>query len=142
MKPIFFPIILFSFAAHAFDADKFDAAGKKASFAAASIHMYTDTKIKCEGKPIDTLVSKMQDIDESMVIFAEQEMDMLDMAKMFLPHYLDGADVLLNSGCYVEAEKYYKRIIRQYVGIGYAAYRQRAEIGLDEIKEEKKGFFD
>ena len=47
---------------------------------------------------------------------------------------LDAADAAASYGCPDLAKAIYQNVIRTYVGSGYAAYRQRAEIGLDDLR--------
>jgi hypothetical protein len=47
---------------------------------------------------------------------------------------LDIADRALRKGCTPFAEEVYRDVIKEYVGSGFAAHRQRAEIGLQDIR--------
>jgi hypothetical protein len=47
---------------------------------------------------------------------------------------LDVADAAADKGCPAQARLLYRHVVRTFVGTAYAAYRQRAEIGLAEIR--------
>ena len=48
--------------------------------------------------------------------------------------FLDIADAAAAATCPIQARAIYKRVISVFVGTGYEGYRQRAEIGLAEIR--------
>ena len=47
---------------------------------------------------------------------------------------LDLADAAVKQQCPEQAREIYRGVIADYTGSGYAAYRQRAEIGLDDLR--------
>lgn len=49
-------------------------------------------------------------------------------------HLLFQADEMKRKGCLDEADRGYREVVSTYVGNGYAAYRQRAEIGIEDIR--------
>jgi hypothetical protein len=51
---------------------------------------------------------------------------------------LDVADSALTDGCLDFADKAYRNVISTYVGLGFAAHRQRAQIGIDDVRPAKK----
>ena len=44
------------------------------------------------------------------------------------------ADKALALGCMSEAKKHYSSILETFVGLGYAAYRDRAKVGLADLR--------
>jgi hypothetical protein len=53
---------------------------------------------------------------------------------IFLGSYLDIADAYLTANCFKEANGIYRGVIRQYIGNSYAAFRERASIGIDDVR--------
>jgi hypothetical protein len=47
---------------------------------------------------------------------------------------LEVADAAADAGCPEQARALYREVIRTFTGSGYAAHRQRAEIGLAELR--------
>lgn len=47
---------------------------------------------------------------------------------------LDVADAAAEKGCLEYARGLYRGVIREYIGTGYAAHRQRAEVGLGDLR--------
>jgi len=47
---------------------------------------------------------------------------------------LDFGDVAAEKGCIKQAREIYTGIVSTFIGIGYSAYRERARIGLDNIR--------
>ena len=60
--------------------------------------------------------------------------ELVDMAQTYVPaRTLDLADEATAAGCPNTAKALYMSVIETYVGTSYAAYRQRAEIGLSGL---------
>lgn len=47
---------------------------------------------------------------------------------------LDFGDTAAEKGCVKQAREIYTSVITRFVGIGYSAYRERAKIGLDDLR--------
>jgi hypothetical protein len=47
------------------------------------------------------------------------------------------ADQALKSGCLTVADRYYHRVIDIFTGTAYASYRQRAQIGIDDVRSRR-----
>jgi hypothetical protein len=47
---------------------------------------------------------------------------------------LEVADAAAGAACPEQARSLYREVIRTFIGSGYAAYRQRAEIGLEDLR--------
>jgi hypothetical protein len=47
------------------------------------------------------------------------------------------ADKALGAGCLSTADRYYRRIIEIFTGTSYASYRQRAQIGIDDVRSRR-----
>jgi hypothetical protein len=58
----------------------------------------------------------------------------LDMLQQTAGWILDVADGASEHGCPDTARKLYGCVIETYIGLGYAAHRQRAEIGLADLR--------
>jgi hypothetical protein len=50
---------------------------------------------------------------------------------------LEIADVALSAGCLDTAENMYRHVIERYIGFVYAAYRQRAQIGIEDVRTKR-----
>lgn len=53
---------------------------------------------------------------------------------IFISTYLDLADAYLLGGCFKEANIIYRDVIHTYTGSSYAAFRERAAIGVDDVR--------
>jgi hypothetical protein len=58
----------------------------------------------------------------------------LDLRQQAVALELEVADSALRHGCLDFADSRYRSIISTYIGLGYAAHRQRAEIGLNDVR--------
>jgi hypothetical protein len=58
----------------------------------------------------------------------------LDMLQQTAGWILDVADGASEHGCPDTARKLYRYVIETYIGLGYTAHRQRAEIGLADLR--------
>lgn len=58
----------------------------------------------------------------------------LDHARFTASMNFEIADSALKNGCLDFADKAYREIIVIYIGTAYAAYRDRARIGIDDIR--------
>jgi hypothetical protein len=47
------------------------------------------------------------------------------------------ADYSLQRGCLDVADKYYRSIVNIFTGTSYASYRQRAQIGIDDVRSRR-----
>jgi hypothetical protein len=92
-------------------------------------------------KTCSLLVQVLGSINESMWQTAEQYrvvMEdsplLLERGRLFAGMILDSADLAKKKGCYNFADAEYRKVIQTFIGLGYAAHRQRAQIGLDDIR--------
>jgi hypothetical protein len=53
---------------------------------------------------------------------------------IFIGSYLDLADAYLAGNCFKEANGIYRDVIRKYIGASYASFRERASIGVDDVR--------
>lgn len=51
---------------------------------------------------------------------------------------LEIADVALAAGCLDVAEDMYRHVITRYIGFAYSAYRQRAQIGIEDVRTQRR----
>jgi len=62
----------------------------------------------------------------------------LELRRIAADLTLDIAESALKHDCLDFADKVYRSVISTYVGSGYAAHRQRAQIGIDDVRAAKK----
>jgi len=62
----------------------------------------------------------------------------LEMRQRSATYQLDIADGALRKSCIDFADVVYRDVIKIYTGLGYAAHRQRAEIGLADVREARR----
>jgi hypothetical protein len=66
--------------------------------------------------------------------FQRRGHDELATFQMLAGVHLDIADSARKRGCLDFADGVYRYVISTFIGAGYAAHRQRAQIGLDDIR--------
>ena len=64
--------------------------------------------------------------------------DRLDMRQRSAMYQLEIADGALNKKCVDFADVVYRDVIKVFVGLAYGGYRQRAEIGLADVREARQ----
>ena len=57
-----------------------------------------------------------------------------DIFQMLAGVHLDIADSARKRGCLNFADEEYRKVISLFIGSGYAAFRQRAQVGIDDIR--------
>jgi hypothetical protein len=78
-------------------------------------------------------LTKALDVAERSGSIASTLRSRQDAAEMML----DVADRAQKKGCLDVADQTHRQVIANYIGSGYAAYRQRAEIGIADIRAAK-----
>lgn len=51
---------------------------------------------------------------------------------------LSAADALTRAKCYDQADELYRSVIATYTGASYAAFRERAKVGIDDIRDKRR----
>lgn len=59
----------------------------------------------------------------------------VEMTKPELGAIFEAADTATRHRCFNTAEKLYKHVLERYIGWAYTAYRERAKVGLDDVRE-------
>ena len=81
---------------------------------------------ECVGEHLATVYANAKDIEDHFTSLVA-----LQMSAGWI---LDAADVAAERDCPDMARMLYQRVIRVYIGSGFAAHRQRAEIGLADLR--------
>jgi hypothetical protein len=77
-----------------------------------------------------------ESLDKALTIARRAEADANDLSTLqrTASWFLDAADAAASHGCPDRAKAIYHYVIATYIGSGYAAHRQRAEIGLADLR--------
>lgn len=88
-----------------------------------------DSPTRCESQNLSTAK-----IRAMAVLATAGKSDSLDWSVPLVSASLDVADGAKDAGCAKTAKGLYDIVIRAYVGSAFAALRQRAEIGLSDLR--------
>jgi hypothetical protein len=72
-----------------------------------------------------------------MAKYVAGELDDLESRQLAAGWLLDVGDAAAEHGCPEEARMTYQFVIKVFIGEGYAAHRQRAQIGLDDLRAQR-----
>lgn len=64
--------------------------------------------------------------------------DYLDMNMAVGGATLDVAEAALKHGCLDVADEMYRHVLQRYVGIAYSGLRQRAQVGINDVRSRKQ----
>lgn len=99
----------------------------------------TESPLNCNSVYLDNAVAFVTALDNVINTIIKENRSMaseitFDWNKANARITLDIAESAASKHCFQRAKILYKYVIQKYTGLGFLAYRQRAIIGLNEIK--------
>lgn len=95
----------------------------------------------CDDSAMTRAVQTTLDIEILSVLAAKhaQSRDMLDKGQQAATDMNRAAQAAADKGCPAIARKWWIYVIENFIGNGYAAMRQRAQIGIDDLRVAGQG---